>query len=75
MNEVFIEVFVIVLFCIVIALSVQSDRNGRGYDYGNVEALYYDDVYNDETEPTVPVGKITPTTNHRNPADVLGQKV
>jgi len=73
--EVSVDVFVIVLFCIAIALNVQSARNGRGYDYGNVEALYCDDIYNDEKELTVPEGKIAPTIDQHNPSGVVGQKV
>ena len=59
-----IWVLAVILFCLVLVLNVYSDRNGRGYDYGNVTAIYYDDIYNNEddterTERTVPDGNTT----------------
>ena len=58
-----IWVLAVILFCLVLVLNVYSDRNGRGYDYGNVTAIYYDDIYNNDdterTERTVPDGNTT----------------
>ena len=67
-----IAVFAVVLFCLVLVLNVDSERTGRGYDYGNVTAAYYDDIMytaddTERTERTVPDGNTLappPTMDH-----------